>query len=388
MKWALLVVILFIAGLLLGPAWSGNTGYILIAVGPWTLETSVVAAVIVLTVATLLIGVVIRVLARLIRRSRLGVRWFGERRKARAQTAYEHSLKLLLQSDYKNAEQALARSWGLQKQQPTALLGAYAAQQAGHLANARNWLQRADLQDVDVALAEFLLELNLTADYSAAAVTRIREAVKTYPQHPRVLAAAAKVFIQTHAWEDLRQLLPKLRDAGIKSETELATLEQQAFLEVFKAKGRTNAKDLQSFWRQLDKQQRRSAPIRLAYIQALLQLGQLEAAGKVLQKGLQRGDVSLNRALQENLIRPGSNELLQYLQDRLKQRSNDATLLHALGRLALLGGDYSLAQRALKKAAEKAPSHAVHYDLAQSYQALGDTQLALQSYAKAMPNQA
>lgn len=388
MKWALIVVILLVVGLLLGPLWSGNTGYILIALGQWTIETSVVAAVVMLTLAIVIVGVVVRVLSRLIRRSRLGVRWFGERRKAKAQKAYQHGLKLLLQSDYQNAEQALTRAWGYEKQQATALLGAYTAQQAGHIANARNWLQRADLQDVDVALAEFLLELNLTADYSAAAVTRIREAVQAYPQHRRVLAAAAKVFTQTHAREDLRQLLPKLRDAGIKSETELAELEQQTFLEVFKAKGRSNSNDLYNYWRQLDKKQRRSGTIRLAYIQALLQLGQPEVAGKVLHKGLVRGYVSLERALQENLVRPGSNELLQYLQDRLKQQPNDATLLHALGRLALLGGDYSLAQRALKKAAEQAPSNAVHYDLAQSYQALGDSQLALQSFAKAMPKQA
>lgn len=55
MRFALTLIILLIAGLLIGPLWSGNTGYILISLGQWTIETSIVAAVIILTLLILVL---------------------------------------------------------------------------------------------------------------------------------------------------------------------------------------------------------------------------------------------------------------------------------------------------------------------------------------------
>src|SRR5690606_23053861 len=132
----------------------------------------------------------------------------------------------------------------------------------------------------------------------------------------------------------------------------------------FMEHGRRSADTLKVFWRQLDRQQRRQGPIRVAYIKVLLVFSQNESAGKVLARGIDRQEVDLSRAIEERLFVPGANELLQYLQSQLKTKPNDGLLLHALGQLAIASEDYSLAQRALKKAVERIPSPEVYRDLA------------------------
>jgi len=383
MKWALIVVLLLIFGLILGPNWAGHTGYILIAVGPWTIETSVVAAIVAVLLTVIVLSFLIKLVARVVRRSKLGIRWFGKRRENKAEEAYLHGLKLMLHGDYQHGLQSFSRAWGYRKRPETAMLAAYSAQQAGMPSQAKPWLEKAELSDADVALAALLLALEVTDQGSQAALPEIRNAVKAYPQHPKVLRIAAEVFEQHHAWEDLRTLLPTLKNSERYTEQELYRLEMQTYLEVFKAKGRLNGDDLKAYWKGLDRSLRRTAAVRIAYIRALIALGLNEAAGKVLSRSLQRNEVAVAEALEFDLLRPGAEALFQFLQDRLKQTPNDGLLLHALGRLALRSNDHSLAQRALRKAAEQAPSTMVYLDLASAYQHLGDTQLALDSYGKA-----
>src|SRR5690554_3450659 len=150
MKTALIIVILFIAGLLLGPLWSGHTGYVLISVGTWSVETSVVAAVIMLVIAIIILRAIVAFIGKLIRGTKWGVRWFGNRRQQKAELAFNEALVALNHGDYTRSSRAANRAWQLRKQPNDALLAAYAAQHNGDLKQAREWLTHSG-QTTDLA---------------------------------------------------------------------------------------------------------------------------------------------------------------------------------------------------------------------------------------------
>jgi len=189
MKTALVVIVLFIAGLLLGPLWSGNTGYVLISVGSYTVETSVVAALILLVIAVIILRAVFAFIARLIRGTKWGVRWFGNRRQQKAEAAFHDALVSLNHGDYAGSSRAANRAWQLRKQPNDALLAAYAAQQVGDVKQAREWLTHTD-QNAELAVAEMIFALRENPESIESRLTQLRALLKDYPRHPELLRQA------------------------------------------------------------------------------------------------------------------------------------------------------------------------------------------------------
>ena len=173
MKTAVVIVILLIAGLLVGPLWSGNTGYVLLSVGQWTIETSLVAALILLVITLLVCRVIVRFLARVVRGTKWGVRWFGNRRQQKAEAAFHEALVALNDGDYTGSSRAANRAWQLRKLPNDALLAAYAAQHIGDLKQAREWLTHSG-KTADLAVSEMLYALRDNPDSIANRLTDLK----------------------------------------------------------------------------------------------------------------------------------------------------------------------------------------------------------------------
>ncbi|KFZ30770.1 hypothetical protein IDSA_09655 [Pseudidiomarina salinarum] len=382
MKTALILVLLLAAGLLLGPLWSGNTGYVLIAIGHLTIETSLVAAAIFLVIAVILLRFILGLIMRLVRSTRWGVRWFGKRRQAKAQQAFDDGVRQLLNGDYRAASAAFNRSWQLDHHAVTAMLAGYAAQHIGELGQARDWLARSEQAD-KLQLSETLMTLRAEPEQAARRTELLEKLTKEYPQHPQLLRLAIDAYVRLHRWQEVLRLLPAAERLQLFNTTEYQQLVERAHHQLMLEAGRSGSDQLHQYWRGLSREQRRFAPIRRAYLAALINFGHTEAAGKVAARGLKRGDLKLAHLIDGELLVPGT-ELQEWIQDTLKRKPDDAMALQALGQLSLLTKDYSLAQRALRKAADVAPSRRVYLDLAQAYSAQGDPVNAVKAYQQAL----
>ncbi|PTB86009.1 hypothetical protein C9940_04135 [Pseudidiomarina aestuarii] len=381
MRKGIALVIILIAGLILGPLWAGNTGYVLISALGWTIELSLVAAIILLLLAIIILRAVWRFVARIVRGTQWGMRWFGQRRETKAANAYQEGLNHLLSGDYRAASAAFNRTWQLRKHSSDALLACYAAQQHGDLKQAQDWLAKVDRAD-ELELARTILSLRSTPELSGQHLTVLNELVVKHPQHPELLRLALKALQRHHRWTQLIELLPNAQRLEALSATDLDALTEQAYYEVFVEQGRSSSGALKQFWQNLNRDTRRQPAVRRAYVTALHLFNEYEAAGKVVARGLKRNELKLPNLIEASLLKP-STELRDYLQDALKKDGDNPFLLHALGQLAFQTGDYALAQRALRKAAELAPSTRVQLDLARNYEAQGDTAGAVNAYREA-----
>lgn len=180
-------------------------------------------------------------------------------------------------------------------------------------------------------------------------------------------------------YHDLADLLPRAAKQQLFSPQEFAALQEEVQFNLMLEAGRLGASSLQDYWQGLSRDQRRDAVIRRAYLRALKTFDATAAADKVAARALKRGELDIAYLLEHNLLVPGP-ELRNLIQEKLKQHPDDAVLLHALGQLALQTNDLTLAQRALRKAAEQQPSRQLLLDLAVTYDKLGDTANALRCY--------
>ncbi|EKE80598.1 heme biosynthesis HemY N-terminal domain-containing protein [Idiomarina xiamenensis] len=382
---ALLVVLIIIAGLVIGPLWAGNTGYVLIEMAGWQIETSVVGAAIVVAVAIVLIWLLDWLISKLVRRGRMGSRWLRQRRQRKAQTAYQDGLTALLENDYDTAQQRFAQAYKVKARSEFAALAGFAAQHQGDSEAARRWRDKLSNFQRPNEYSLRVSEISqLSKSQPEAARQQLLALLSESPKHRGALALAPQVLSETEAWHDLYELLPAIEREKALPEDQLQPLRYQVLLQLFLNKGRQGNATLASFWHQLDKRERRDAGVRLAYAQALHHLGEDVIAAKVIYRGLKRGDMSLYQVLKADLLVVSNDDIVNYVQEGLRKTPDDGVYLQALGQMALQSGDYSLAQRALKSAAEKSPSARVYRQLGQAYEALGDPQLALSAYQKAM----
>lgn len=382
MRTAITIIVLLIAGLLVGPLWSGNTGYVLVAVGNYTIETSLVAALILLVVALLILGVVGRFLGRLIRGTRWGVKWFGRRRDLKAEQAQNEALMHLNHGDYRASSRAITRAWQLRHLPSDALLAAYTTQQQGDIKQAREWLTRSQQAD-QMALTEMIFALQESSDTVERRWPELKALLHEYPQHPSLLRHAIEGMRASRRYHDLAELLPRAEKQQLFSAAEWDLLQEEVHFNLMLDAGRLGASLLQDYWQGLSRDQRRNPVIRRAYLRALKTFDATVAADKVAARALKRGELDIAYLLEHQLLVAGP-ELRHIVQEQLKQRPDDAFLLHALGLMAIEANDFTLAQRALRKAVEQQPSRQLLFDLAMVYDKLGDTANALTCYREGL----
>lgn len=381
MKYAWIIVLLLIAGLFIGPLWDGNTGYVLIAVGNYTIETSLVAAVILLVLAVVVLRVIWGFVMRLVRGTAWGMKWFGQRRTSKAQQAVTDGATALVHGDARTASSAFNRSWQLRHDGTVALFASYTAAANEDYAQAREWLQHAP-NPAALQLAETLFTLQQHPEQAEQRLSELQELRRQHPQHPQLLRLALQAYEHVHRWDEVLAALPDAERLAVLSATELSNLKERAYRERFLAVGREGPPALAAFWKSLARDERRAASVRQAYIGVLKTYQLIDAADKVAARGLKRGDLKLAHLLDKQLLVAGV-ELRDYLQQQLKQHPEDGLLLQAMGQIAIATNEWALAERALRRASELVPSRRVWLDLAHVYAAQGNSQAALAAYEKA-----
>jgi len=127
---AAIVIALIVAGIIIGPLWAGQSGYVQLVFAGYQIETSVVLLLVALILLWALLGTVETLLKSVIRSHRRGFYWLSKRRLRKAEQQFQQALESWLSHDWLRAEQLAKQSaQGLAKPAFGYLLAAMAAEQ-------------------------------------------------------------------------------------------------------------------------------------------------------------------------------------------------------------------------------------------------------------------
>ena len=385
MKWIIALVVIIILGAIIGPMASGNAGYVLVQFAGVAIETTVVGLFVVTVVAVAVLAVVWSLLRRLLSKTRQGRKWLANRSERKAQTMYQQGIRELLNDEPNKAAESFAKAYKKAPDNNLAALTAATACLDKDAGKATYWQEEADsfYEDSDTLLQLVVIEQQVKVN-PAEADRKIQSLLKTKPHTANVLKLAYRVFSASGNWQQLKDLLPELRQVTDLAPAEFERLEYQVYFERFVAEGRKSNEMLYNEWRSLPSKQRADATVRLSYAAALKHLGDHEISARVILKGLKRGDLEPAAVNSLHLFNAKSEKLLEFVQAQLKQNPESRDYLYALAQIAMDNQDFSLAQRALKKLAEIEPGSHVYRLLGDAYHALGDSQLAANAYKEAL----
>lgn len=288
----LLLLLALAAGAAAGLLLHEQAGYVLVSLGPWILETTVLGFLATLVVLALVLVYGGRLLVALLRLPATVKQALATRRERRAKESFEAGLQSLLEGQWAQAEVALVRraadhhAAGLNY-----LLAARAAQRVGVPERRDRYLMLAGEQGEAAAFAAQLVRAELLAvEEPAAAVPVLQALLQRHPKHPYVIELLAEAYERTGGWEALRKLLSTPDGTRALAPARHQALLSRALRELLVGAGEAARLDtLKSLWNATPATFRALPELRDAYLRGLARFGaDAEAAAQIVQM-MQRG---------------------------------------------------------------------------------------------------
>ncbi|HHQ4552892.1 TPA: heme biosynthesis HemY N-terminal domain-containing protein [Aeromonas veronii] len=359
----IILVAVMVAGLIFGPQASGNKGYVLIALGNYTIESSVTSAVI---LAVLFYGALLIVewlLGRVfgLRRKTLG--WYGSRRRRKANQQTVAATLAMAEGQYSQAEKLLIKG---ASNSDTPLLNylsaAKAAQARGDDARRDQYLQKAQEENPKAELALTLTQTQLQIEQGQydTALAMLESVYALNPRHPMVLDQLRQVHLARQDWSALCDLIPALHKVGKLTPKQEEDLLQQAWSGRLQ-QAASSLETLKAVWQDLPRKLRLEPELLACYGDLLRQLGADGEAATLWQEALRKQPMPQLLARLPKLKLDSYQPLLALLQKQQGQPEVDT----ALAQLYLLAGQLDDAQKLLEQEVERAPSAAAYHALGQ-----------------------
>lgn len=373
LKWILLIALF--GGLILGPLISNVPGSTYILLDQTAIEFKNNFAIALVLLSLLGLWMLWLLIRYLLKTSNITVGWFGDRnlRKARQQTI--DGMIALAEGHWKTAEDLLIKG---AKFRDTKLINylaaARAAQEQDDDKSRDQYLQAAAKAQPDAHIAIGLTQAQLQIQHrqfeqALATLSHLRE---MSPHHPYVLKLLHQLYTRLSEWEQVLELLPKLRKYRVYNPVRIDDIEVIAWAELLSVKAqREGLPAVNDLWLKLPKNVRKRPQTQLAYAEILAdqrQFDQLELHIKDSMKHEWQEKLAELFGLIES---QEPSRTLATAETWLKQKPNNTTLLTTLGKLSLRAQLWGKAKSYLEKSIEQKPTAEAHYYLGQAYRELG-----------------
>lgn len=368
-----LVLLLLLTGAWLAPRLLDDPGYVMIDIGRWRLEASVLVLVGAVLLGWLLLSLIFAVFRMPRRTSEL---WRRHQ--------LENGLLAMAEGDWRRAEKALTRASSGSRSTAGYLAAARAAQGQARLGHRDRYLEQAQPRFgrrrfiTEMARARMLIE---EGDLEQAlGLLEPLHLKKT--RHAGVLRLLLHVYQELGRWRDVRLLAPALRRAGVVDRERARSL-------VVLASGREleDASDLgalETTWSELSRATRRDAEVVRAFADRAVALGQPGLPEPELRR-------ALGSELHAELLRAYAAADEADLPHRVDQverwrerHPENAALLLTLGELYERARRFDDARDCLEKSIQLQPTSRGYEILARVLDRQGRLELATQCYRNAL----
>ena len=353
MKRLIILILIFFAAVAISPLLINEKGYILIAMGDITVESTVVTAIIMLVLV--FIGLLLSL--KVFRGSwQLGLgTWhkiaFASRRRGlrdlkKGMTAY-------VLDDYSQAEHLLAKSAEPSQFEQTAYLMAAAAAEKQNLpSNINHYLKLADsfganLKQGDLEGVLVKIKLLMGQEKFAEARKLIDEHHKLIGHDYRLLVLEIDLCIIEQRYQTAIDYLPAARKQKAIGNERISRWEDECFYgEFFRIIKEQDNDSLAQYWKKLPRKIRQLETVLFAYCRVLAENQLTSPLNDILLSPLKKeASVEfLHRLRSLPISKP--DELIHIVQKHLHQNPHSEKWLSCLGHLALAGKQWSMAEKA------------------------------------------
>ncbi|MFD0966220.1 heme biosynthesis HemY N-terminal domain-containing protein [Seminibacterium arietis] len=356
----LFLMLVLLAGLVAGPYLSGKQGYVLIETNSFNIEMSLTTLVILFVIAMAIVYAIEWVITRFFRLSNNTYGWFSNRKRRKAQKQTIEGLIRMQAGDYSKAEKLIGKN-AKHADEPVFnfIKAAEAAQQRGDEFSANNYLLKAaeiagsDSLVVEIARTKILLQQNKLP----AARSAVDSLLEMTSRNKEVLKLAVDIYLRSHAYQALDNILDQIENTGLYSTTEFNQLQQKIEDGLLDEKMNEYGVDgLIEWWNNQPKKRRNDLYVKIGLIRRLVDCDDHETANELALETLKKIDdsssLSDSLCLQISRLQPTDNsKLIKILEKRIRQidKTQSCCIYRCLGYLYVRNGDFAKASNAFKQ---------------------------------------
>ncbi|HSB97453.1 MAG TPA: heme biosynthesis HemY N-terminal domain-containing protein [Spongiibacteraceae bacterium] len=333
---AVLAALLLAAALAAAIAY--DPGYILIAFGAYTLETTVWVGVALVLLILVVMYLVILLLHRSVRQGSVIGRWRAGWNERRSRQLTQRGLLAYVEGHFERARVMLDRA-AARAESPVVnyLLAARAAHAQGEDKLCELYLLRAQRSgEDDLAVAVTRADLQLQRGQLQEALATLAPLRQRAAKHPQILKLLQDIYTALRDWQNVLELLPQLRRHKILTREQAASFEKSATINLFnELAAQRQLEKLRQHWQQVPRQLERDAEVVGAYARGLAALDAGAEAEQQVRQQLKREWSTQLVAIYGTLAGSDPARQLAYAEQWLQQHLSSAELLLCLGRLAL-----------------------------------------------------
>jgi HemY protein len=367
-----------------------DPGYLLVAYGNYTVETSLWVGLGLLLLLTLALYSLVWLLRRLFAGQRSVASWMGARKGRQATRLTNRGLINFIEGNWQASRRQLLRG-ARHNEAPLLnyLVAARASYQLGESDKMREYLGEAERVDAQAGIAAELTQAEMKLDagqYEQAVATLVR-ARRNASRHPHVLDLLRQAYLGLEDWDSLAALLPDLARHEVLPREELEALERTVYLHRLQQAGAREgdaAGALQERWQALPAGWKRDRELLRAYVALLITSDAHQAADKVCVRALKQDWDSELARLYAFVHGDQPGRQLSQAESWLEGHRDDPQLLLCLGRLAARSELWGKARDYLEASYALRPSPEVCAELGRLLGALGEPKVSARYFEEGL----
>lgn len=376
------LIILLIAAILLGgligTLLRRDPGYVLVAYNNMAVETNIGLALLILLVAYVLVRLIVRLFRSVTGGGQFLASWNGRRRRRGARTQTVHGLLFMAEGRWQEAKKMLVSAApGAETPLINYLQAARAADELGDTVERDELLKKAHESTPGSKFAVGLTQAQLQINRKQweQGLATLLPLYKQVPKHPQVLAMLRDCYCELSDWQNLLDLLPALKKAGLHDDEAEQMLTCRGWLGVI---NNAAPAEREAVWRRVPKALKTDAVLVAAYASLLVDSNEADAAETVLASALKKNWDPLLVERYGLLETSDAARQLVTAEGWVKSRPSDGGLLLSLGRLALRNENWAQAREYFEASLKLEPTSDASGELGRLCVALGDTERGVQ----------
>ena len=388
MKSLLLSLLALLIAVLIGSLAGSDTGYVMLTISGWTIQTSATFFVIVLFLSFILVYFVARTVVRFIHMPEDIRIWRLHRHQRRAEKYLTEGLIHMTEGRWQLAERDFCKASPYSRAPyVNYLCAARAAQESGNVERRDDYLRLAYQNNPDASLAVGITqaELQLSQKQTEQALATLKDLQLKQPDQNQVKQLLLNTYTDLHDWQSVLSLMPAIEKKGLYSPEQLQSKQLEAYAGLLKEAGKLKDREqLDKIWNNIPRKLKQHFYLIEVYVEERLKFDNTEDCELLLRSAIKRQWDSVLVRLYGLVNGSDPAKQLAVAESYLQTHARDAVLLLSLGRICKRNQLWGKAKDYLQESIEVQANPEAYYEFAQLHEYEGQPEKAAVCYEKGL----
>ncbi len=372
----------------IGSLAGSDTGYVMMTISGWTIQTSATMFVIVLFLGFLTIYFVVRSLVRFWKIPKDLKVWRHHRNQRRAEKYLTQGLIHMTEGRWKKAEHDFCKAAPYSRAPYVNYLCAARAAQELRAVNRRDeYLRLAyhDNPDANIAVGITQAELQLSQEQTEQALATLKHLQHKQPDQIQVKQLLLETYTDLNDWQSVLKIIPSIEKTSLYPREQIQAKQLEAYAGLLKEAGNIEDKEkLDTIWANIPRKLKQHFYLIEVYINERLKFENTADCELLLRNALKRQWDNMLVRLYGLVVGTDTSKQLAIAESWLQNHARDPVLLLSLGRICMRNKLWGKARDYLQESIDVQANPEAYYEFAQLHEHEGSNEEAALCYEKGL----